>query len=222
MASYVDISNAALAHLGDSATVSSIDPPEGSAQAQHCARFMPMARDALLEMHPWSFSTKRVALQLLNESSPIWLYTYAVPSDLLNALAVIDSTAQDDYTNIVTPAFNTPYTSANQVGNYTPQPYVLETDSSGADILLTNLPNAWLRYTAYVNDPTKFSPLFTRALEWLLASYLGGPLIKGDSGRQATSDAYKMFYSIFKEGVESDANQRRTTSPQVVQWIADR
>ena len=50
MASEVDICNLALGHLGDNATVASLNPPEGSVQAQHCARFYPIARDALLEM----------------------------------------------------------------------------------------------------------------------------------------------------------------------------
>ena len=39
MASEVEICNLALARLGDAATVVSIDPPEGSAQAEHCAMF---------------------------------------------------------------------------------------------------------------------------------------------------------------------------------------
>ena len=59
MSSEVAICNLALAHLGDSATVASIDPPEGSAQSEHCARFYPIARDALLEMHAWKFATRR-------------------------------------------------------------------------------------------------------------------------------------------------------------------
>ena len=58
MASEVDICNLALGHLGDNATVSSISPPEGSAQAEHCARFYPIARDALLEMHNWNFAMR--------------------------------------------------------------------------------------------------------------------------------------------------------------------
>ena len=41
-----------LGHIGDAATVSSINPPEGSAQAEHCARFYPIARDALLAASP--------------------------------------------------------------------------------------------------------------------------------------------------------------------------
>ena len=69
MASEVDICNLALAHLGDSATVASINPPEGSAQAEMCQRFYPIARDSLLEMHNWGFATRRKALAQLNNTS---------------------------------------------------------------------------------------------------------------------------------------------------------
>ena len=60
MSSEIDICNLALARLGDDATVASIDPPEGSAQAEQCARFYSIARDTMLEMHDWRFATKRV------------------------------------------------------------------------------------------------------------------------------------------------------------------
>ena len=74
MASTVDICNLALAHLGDTATVASIDPPEGSAQSEHCARFYPIARDSLLEMHAWNFSMRRINLAQLTNSWPEWQY----------------------------------------------------------------------------------------------------------------------------------------------------
>jgi len=47
VASTVDICNLALGYLGDTATVSSLNPPDGSAQAQHCARFYPIARTSI-------------------------------------------------------------------------------------------------------------------------------------------------------------------------------
>ena len=43
MATEVDICNLALAHLGDDATIATIKPPEGSAQAEKAARFYPIA-----------------------------------------------------------------------------------------------------------------------------------------------------------------------------------
>lgn len=97
MASVIDIVNLSLSFLGDTATVSSIDPPEGSAQAEHCARFYPLARDSLLEMHTWGFSTKRIQLAMLTSGWPEWTYCYAQPTDALNLLAVLPPEATDDY-----------------------------------------------------------------------------------------------------------------------------
>jgi hypothetical protein len=96
MASEIDICNLALSHLGDNATVASIDPPEGSAQAEHCARFYPMARDALLELHHWKFATRRANLALLNAESWSWSYAYAAPSLTLKLLAVLPAGASSD------------------------------------------------------------------------------------------------------------------------------
>ena len=62
MATEVDICNLALAHLGDDATIASIKPPEGSAQAEKAARFYPIARDTLLDMHTWNFAMKRATI----------------------------------------------------------------------------------------------------------------------------------------------------------------
>ena len=46
MFSVVEICNLALSHLGDRATVVSIDPPEGSAQAEHCKTYWPLCDEA--------------------------------------------------------------------------------------------------------------------------------------------------------------------------------
>ena len=63
MATEIDICNLALAHLGDDATIASIKPPEGSAQAEHAARYYPIARNSLLESHTWNFAAKRASQQ---------------------------------------------------------------------------------------------------------------------------------------------------------------
>ena len=88
MPSVVEICNLALAHLGDDATVASIDPPEGSAQSEHCARFYPIARDSLLQMHTWSFASRRVSLAQVTMPYTMWKYAYGVPADMLTAVAV--------------------------------------------------------------------------------------------------------------------------------------
>lgn len=226
MASEVDICNIALAHLGDSATVASINPPEGSAQSEHCARFYPVARDTLLEMHAWSFATRRSALALLDVAISQWKYIYAMPTNVVNVIAVIPPDSVNDYS---APA----YYSTDQYGYnapqinpaaayYTPQDYSIETLSTGAQVICTNQENAVLRYTQRVTDTTQFSPLFNMSLTWLLASMLAGPVIKGDVGAAEGKRCYQMFQAHFVEATQSDAVQRQTKPQMVVPWIAGR
>lgn len=222
MASEVDICNLALANLGDVASVSSINPPEGSAQAEHCQRFYPIARDSLLEMHNWGFATKRTTLALLGSSWPEWQYCYAQPIDMLNALAVLSNTAADDYSvPIPQPYSNIATVNAGQ-GFYTPAPFSCETLDDGTAVIYTDMENATLRYTARVQDPTKFSPLFVEALSWLLASKLAGPIIKGDAGAAMAKSCMASFMVVYGKATMSDANQRRTNIQQSVNWMANR
>ena len=72
MASDTDICNLALSHLGDEASVVTIDPPEGSPQADHCARFYPIARDSGLQMTAASFGHRRAGLGLVAAAPPAW------------------------------------------------------------------------------------------------------------------------------------------------------
>lgn len=222
MASEVDICNLALSHLGDSATVATINPPEGSAQAEHCARFYPIARDALLEMHQWGFATRRHALSLLsaNESST-WRYCYAMPTQVVNLIAVLAPDALDDY-SVGAPAAWAPTSPLISAGAYTPQPFVTETLADGTDVIYTNQENAVLRYTAIVTDAAKFSPLFVELLSWLLASHLAGPVLKGDTGTAAAQRTFSTFKQRFNDAVESDANQRRVQPTHNVAWLTAR
>lgn len=202
MASALDICNLALAHLGDSANVSSIDPPEGSAQAEHCARFYPVARDSLLEMHNWSFATRRVQLALLAEDiDTAWSYAYAAPNGMVKPIAVL----LDGSTN-----------------DADAQPYITETLSTGLVIIYTNAENAVLRYVARVTDTTKFTPLFVDALSWLLASYLAGPIIKGDSGVQAGRACFQTFTGQYQRAAGSDANLQNVRKNHVPDSIKAR
>lgn len=216
MASAVDICNLALAHLGDTATVSNLDPPEGSAQAEHCARFYPIARDSLLEMHTWGFATKRVTLALVGSGWPEWDYAYAQPSDALNIIAILPPDATDDYSQGLS---NVP-TAAG--GSYVPQAFSCEVATNGDDVILTDQVNAVLRYTSVVTDTARFSPLFVMALSWHLASMLAGPLLKGDAGAAEGKRCAGLMRAYLSQATESDASQRRINPQHNVGWINGR
>lgn len=222
MASEVDICNLALGHLGDAATVSSINPPEGSAQAEHCARFYPVARDALLEMHSWGFATKRVNLASLGSAWPEWQYCYAVPNDALNLLAVLPPESTDDYSVGITYHYSQTGAPFTPGGKYQPQPFNYEALADGTMVIYTNQENAMLRYTAYIEDTTVFSPLFVVTLSWLLASYLAGPVIKGEQGAAEAKRCMLMAQQMLGKASVSDANQRRTTIAQNTPWMTGR
>lgn len=219
MASVVDICNMALSHIGDTATVASIDPPEDSAQAEHCARFYPIARDALLEMHAWGFATKRVALALLGSGWPEWDYAYLQPSDAINILSILPSDATDDYSQpggVIYPA-GTPVSS-----RYVPKPFSCEIDENGNEVIYTDQEDAVLRYTGAATDTSKFSPLFVLALSYQLASMLAGPIIKGDAGAAEAKRCAQMAQAYLARATASDANQRKISPTHNVGWITGR
>lgn len=196
MASVVDICNLALAHLGDAAAVSSISPSDGSAQADLCARFYPIARDALLEMHAWDFATSRSALaETANTPPGAWAYQYAMPPSYLKALSLLPEGAADDTDSL---------------------PFQIESDSTGVLVINTNVQSAEMRYLKRVTDPTKFSPMFTNALSFLLASYLAGPVTK-DPAKQQT--AYKLFLVEFGRAAGSNANAQRNDPRRSPDWM---
>lgn len=223
MASDVDICNLALSNIGDTAAVVSISPPSGSAQAVHCARFYPIARDALLEEHDWDFTMKRAPLALLAEQPPsTWQYVYALPSDLLNAVAVLDPNATDDYSAGLIQYGSYQGPPGAMVGIFTTQPYTIEIDAGGANVLYTNQQNAILRYTVQVTDTTKFPPTFRIALGHLLGSMLAGPVIKGAEGRAEMKAQLQMYAVALAVAKEIDSNSRNVKPIQSVGWIVNR
>jgi len=222
VAADVDLCNTSLAYLGDEALVASISPPDGSAQSSHCARFYPIARDALIEMFAWGFATTRTSLAAISNTSSTWRYAYAAPANAINYLEVLDPNATDEYSVGVPSPNSVSGAPSSGLGVYTPQPYEVETDANGNDVIYTNVMNAVLRYTQSVTDTTKFSPLFSAALTRLLASMLAGPVLKGSEGRAESVAQMKLFNVAFEAATESDANSRRLTLVPGAPWMVNR
>lgn len=225
MTAEVDICNLALAYLGDTATVASINPPSGSAQSSHCARFYPMAVRELLEMTPWNFCTRRVQLAYApSNPSSTWLYCYQAPSDYLAILAILADDATDDYSvGVPWPyTINAANYQSTQLGAYTPQPFQLESNAAGDDIILTNQVDAVARYTIDTTDMSHAPPSFVEALARLLSAKLAGPLLKGEAGRAETKAQMAFFADAYSRAVEADANARRLNVVHTPRWIGGR
>lgn len=199
MASEIDICNLALARLGDEANVASIQPPEGSVQAEQCARFYPIARDTLQAQFPWGFCTVRDTLALLTQLPAFgWQYAYAQPDLCLRVLSVTDEQGR-------------------------PVNYEAESDAAGLPVLYTNQREARVHYTRQVVDTERFPALFTDALAWQLAAMLAGPVLKGAQGVSASKQCLAMLNSVtLPLARQADAGQRSVQTPHTADWIAAR
>jgi len=222
MATEIDICNLALAHLGDDATIASIKPPEGSAQAEHAARFYPIARNTLLETHTWNFAAKRASLATTTNPTEQWEYAYVAPADMMTPLAIISPTAQNDYSTRMSSG-DTPggitsnYSPTIVAGHYTPQQFAVE-----GDYIYTNQENAILRYQSLITDSTKFSPLFVVALSWHLAAMMAGPIIKGDQGMAEAKRCTEMMQGYLSSAKQQDNLHRDITVEHIVPWTSGR
>lgn len=190
MASEVSICNLALAHLGDEATVASIDPPEGSQQAEHCALFYPVALDSILEEHDWGFATKRKNLVEHSEEPPDqWGYVYQYPGDCVKLRAVLH-----------------PGSTLDDSG----EEFVVEALEDGTKVVYTNVEDAQIRYTFRCTDTGKYRPTFVHALARRLSALLAGPIIKGSEGMRVSGEQLKMYYNVdLPRATTADANERR-------------
>lgn len=199
MTTVVDICNLALARIGDEATVSSIDPPEGSAQATHCARFYPMARDTLLDAYNWVFTVTRTSLNQLSAAPASgWLYAFVPPANSLGIIAMFLPGAVNDNN---------------------PQPFSLETLSDGTEVIYTNFLSPVCLFNKRATDPSVFPPLFVEALVWQVAGNLAGPVIKGSEGMKAAQQCYGMAASYLVKAMTNDAQQRKVTIPHVPSFM---
>ncbi len=158
MSSKVDICNLALSHFGQDANIASIDPPDGSVEADHCARFYPIALREMLEAFDWTFARKRATLAELTNDREDFAYKYALPADCVIARRVLPDGYSDDLTD-----------GAD---------YQIE-----GSFLYTDEANATLVYTRNLTDTTKFSGLFVAGFSMKLAAYVVGPITKDPSGR---------------------------------------
>jgi len=196
MVTNADLCNQALASIGAKARITSISPPDaGSNEAAQCSRYFNECLETLLEMHDWSFATKRVALTDAGDTDTTsHLFRYVVPTDMCRAIAVLPEGAADDY-------------MVN--GERVPVPFVREQDEDGVVRIYTNEENATLRYTAWVTDPNKWPPLFRQAFVALLASKVAGPVVRGQEGDAAARRRLEEVEMYLGRAKVSDAVQAK-------------
>lgn len=191
----VDVCNLALAHLGDTGNITSIAPPDGSADAALCAQFIDIAVQTMLERYDWAFASKRLLLTEQTNDRSDWLYRYAFPDVPMAAIRVLQQDAESD------PAKK--------------EPYVVEVDpSTDEQVIYTNVKGAAIRYTAQVEDLNRWTAQARLALSHWLASMLAGPKQKGDVGSQQAALAQQLAEAHVLRAAAQDARNASYRDPE--------
>jgi hypothetical protein len=193
--SAVTISNMALSRIGARSTIASLT--EDSNEARHCKLLFDHARDATLEAFDWNFARVRVALAELGDEPTGWSYRYAYPS------------------NCIQPRFlEAPTRTERRL------PYRIEAkaDLSGR-VILTDVEDAVLVYTARVTDPALFTPSFVTALSWRLGADLAIPITGKESLQQR---CLAMWQNTLNSAAVNDANAEAPDEIPDASWISAR
>lgn len=200
MADAVSICNLAMAHIGEEATIISLDPPEGSEEAKACAAFYPTAVSTLLDAHDWNFATRRAVLtQYADAERNGWRFAYALPADCIRAIAVRPSERQRFF-------------------GYVDSDFEIVARSTGR-VLLTDCPSAVLTYVSSEVSTGAYSPSFVDALAWLLAMHLAGERIKGKEGASFAQNCQKQYFAALSQARQNDARQFRSRVDYRPDWI---
>lgn len=221
MATVVSICNLALSRIGDRASVSSIDPPDGSSQAVSCARMYPLALGALLDMHNWGFATRVAKLAERSDydgEKGVWEHCYSEPAGCRRVIALepyIDEDAHGGETCFRFWKHHPHMLTPRKIE------FELMADKAG-HVILTNLDDAACRYIISEPKPSLFPSLFADALSWLLATYLAGLIIRSNPSVQYAQLCNQQFQLAFDRATKWDARQRATHHRHLPPWILRR
>lgn len=189
ISSPADMVNLALARIGHADRIASIW--EGSKAAKQALDIYSQTRDAVLRAGEYGFSERNVSLSLLKSAPatgyfppnpwngtthppPPWLFEYTYPDDCLKVRSVKG-----------VPLF---------VMEFDPQPnvFVIENDqyfTPSRKVILCNVPDAMLVYTAQVTDPTRWEADFIEAFAAELGRRLAPVLANMEAAKFAAADA---------------------------------
>lgn len=189
MSDILSIANRALLSVGARTTISSLNPSDGSAEANAISVLFQPTFEALGRSAPWNCLRKQATLGLLQAAQgtpenpdgttlPLpptpWLYAYAYPSDCLDMRYIVPSLPSSE-------GGTTPATTINNAaGTWLPSggqiPYVVSTISDVNNtpilVILSNQDQAQAVYTVNQPNPAGWDSLFQQAMVSSLGAFL--------------------------------------------------
>lgn len=204
----IDVGNQALSIMGEAANITQLEPtPNATQGAKLVAQHLPKAKEQILQLHPWTFATRRVAAVAIDDVVSTRKFAYAVPLEMLYPVAVLDPEAPDEHQVRTQRADVDPWTRVPEAGSLEPAtlPLVIETDRQGNRILRTDQENAIFVYVAGNVDFAVWDPLVRQACAYQLASLCVGGIVKGKAGAQLGQQYAQMAMALAIQAAGNNA-----------------
>lgn len=232
----LSIANRALLSVGARSQVSSINPSDGSAEANAISVLYTPTFESLARTAQWNCLTRQITLTLLAAAPgtpenpggvnlPVpptpWLYQYAYPSDCLDVRYIVPSLPSNE--GGVTPAT----TINNAAGAWIPSggqiPYSVTTaytsNNSPYLVILCNQDQAQAVYTVNQPNPAAWDSLFQAAMVASLGAFLVPALSLSFPLMQI---AIKTTEAAIVQARASDGNEGVTTMDHLPDWMRAR
>jgi hypothetical protein len=236
--SIVDIVNMALDTIKARATVTSIFPSDGSLAANVASRNWWTRIDGLARTANWNSHRFQQTLALLKAAQgtpenvngtvlPIppvpWFYEYALPTNplYLRARFILPVLPNGLTGTIPLTTAGGAYLLPGMIGGRVPYQVSGDLDANGNQVrvLLCNLTQAQLVFTARVLDPNLWDPQFVEAAIGVMGSYLCNP-VQGDMQQNGVAIA-RAKEAILAARV-SDGLENPVRSDHIPDWITAR
>ena len=231
MPSKVDIVNMGLFNAGTASTITSIDPSDGSTEADTASVLYQPQVDNLHRTAHWNFARRQEILTLLKAAQGTlenpngtlaqppqpWLYEYAVPEDCLKARFILPFVTNPGTTPPLMTGIAPNFPAWGYVASI---PFIVATDkdSSGnlVKVILTNQQQAQLVFTGRIEDPNMWDSQFVIASSALLGLFFVNPLARNS---KLFTDLGGMLKGVVENARISDGNEGTPQFDHIPDWI---
>jgi hypothetical protein len=216
MASQTEVVNIALGRIGITRRLADV-LTDTTKEALQARLIYDTALDETLRSFPWNFALTSVALAETAEAVVIPGYEvqYQYPTGCVMAHAVCD----EDGLRQTYEAWATSWESTRMAPPRYPFRVALHPDGDRR-VILTDLEDAYLIYTARVTDTSVWDALFTSAFAWKLAYELAMPLVEGSEGQRRQQQAAQGYFNAVQSAMAQSFNEsvedERPQSPSIL------
>lgn len=203
MPSAVQICNVGLSRVKGTNLIQSLT--DNSREAKLCNVHFAIARDSCLAEIDWPFARRQTAMNALTETWSGYTYVYKQPVDCITAREIYNPAISS---SIIDPRVCPTVEVSNAQTQRIPFDKGLSSTGNFA-VILTNIANAELIYTAQITNEAQFPPVFADALGWRLAAELAIPLTGDVAKQQQLMKTYAAILGIAK----ARASNEEVTQP---------